>query len=178
MASWGQPLSAGCLRALGRLHSVIGVKYAPGCVDAATVDLLGDLPPNFAVLAGDDVFLAPLLALGARGGILASAHLATDRFVEFTDAWREGDPVRARQLGHTLARWSAAAFAEPNPTVLKGVLHALGRIPTPDVRLPLLPAGPASVGEALERLAELTEDGVHSSGVSTARHSADLLVSP
>ena len=178
----GQQLSAGCLRALSRLPGVIGVKYAAGCVDASTVDLLGDLPPDFAVLAGDDVFLAPLLALGARGGILAAAHLATDRFVEFTDAWREGDPVRARQLGHALARWSAAAFAEPNPTVLKGVLHALGRIPTPDVRLPLLPAGPASVGEALARLVELSGSGTggdtDSGADRTAGHTADLLVSP
>ncbi len=29
-------------------------------------------------------------------------------------------------------------FAEPNPAVFKGVLHAQGRIPTPDVRLPLV----------------------------------------
>ena len=163
----GQPLSPGGLRALGRLPGVIGVKYAPGSLGADTVDLLGDLPPGFAVLAGDDVFLAPLLALGAHGGILASAHLATDRFVELTEAWRAGTPPDPA-LGHSLARWSAAAFAEPNPTVLKGVLHALGRIPTPDVRLPLLPAGAASVGAALERLAELT----------THRLPAGQLVSP
>ena len=33
-----------------------------------------------------------------------------------------------------------ACFAEPNPAVFKGVLHAQGRIPTPDVRLPLVAA--------------------------------------
>ena len=31
-----------------------------------------------------------------------------------------------------------ACFAEPNPSVFKGVLHAQGKIPTPDVRLPLI----------------------------------------
>ena len=31
-------------------------------------------------------------------------------------------------------------FVEPNPAVFKGVLHAQGRIPTPDVRLPLVNA--------------------------------------
>ena len=30
-----------------------------------------------------------------------------------------------------------ALFAEPNPAVFKGVLHAQGRIPTADVRMPL-----------------------------------------
>lgn len=151
----GQPLDAATLRALGALPGVAGVKYAGGGIGEEAVALLGDLPSGFEVLAGDDVYLSPLLALGAAGGILASAHLATDRFAELAAAWRAGDVARARPLGHALARMSAAAFAEPNPAVLKGVLHAQGRIPTPDVRLPLLPASQgavAAVTAALERL--------------------------
>ncbi|MDJ1135677.1 dihydrodipicolinate synthase family protein [Streptomyces iconiensis] len=150
-----QPLDAATLRALGELPGVVGVKLAQGCVDRETVDLLGDLPPGFAVLAGDDLFLSPLLALGATGGILASAHLATSRFAELATAWSQGDLSRARHLGHALARLSTAAFSEPNPTVIKGVLHAQGRIPTPDVRLPLLPAHRDSVTDTLKRLADL-----------------------
>ncbi|MER6449703.1 4-hydroxy-tetrahydrodipicolinate synthase [Streptomyces venezuelae] len=152
----GQPLDAAALRALGALPGVVGVKYAGGGIGEDAVALLGDPPAGFEVLAGDDVYLSPLMALGAVGGILASAHLATDRFAELAGAWRAGDVLRARPLGHALARMSAAAFAEPNPAVLKGVLHAQGRIPTPDVRLPLLPASPgavAAVTAALERLA-------------------------
>ncbi len=151
----GQALGADTLRALGRLPGIAGVKYATGGIDEAAVDLLGDLPPDFTVLAGDDLFASPLMALGAQGGILASAHLATGRFAQLSAAWRAGDLARARDLGHALAQLSAAAFAEPNPTVVKGVLHAQGRIPTPHVRLPLLPAGRASVDEALKRLAGL-----------------------
>ncbi|WP_449066532.1 dihydrodipicolinate synthase family protein, partial [Planomonospora algeriensis] len=56
-----------------------------------------------------------------------------------------------RALGHRLSALAAAVFAEPNPTVLKGVLHARGLIPTPSVRLPLLPARRESV-EAVLRL--------------------------
>ncbi|MFD9124576.1 dihydrodipicolinate synthase family protein [Kitasatospora sp. NPDC059571] len=133
-----QPLGAAALRELLAMPGVAGIKYAPGALDQDTVELLGDGPAG--VMAGDDVFLSPLLAMGASGGILASAHLATDRFAELADAWRKGDAERARPLGHRLARLSAAVFAEPNPTLVKAVLHALGRIPTADVRLPLLPA--------------------------------------
>jgi len=43
-------------------------------------------------------------------------------------------------VGHRLVPLSAALFAEPNPVVIKGVLHAQGEIPSPAVRLPLLPA--------------------------------------
>jgi 4-hydroxy-tetrahydrodipicolinate synthase len=113
------------------------------------VALLADPPPGFAVLAGDDLLVSPLLALGAHGAILASAHLATARFAELVDAWHTGDAVRARRLGHRLAGLSAALFAEPNPTVIKAVLHAHGRIATPAVRPPLLPAGPDTVRDAL-----------------------------
>ncbi|MFG2981910.1 dihydrodipicolinate synthase family protein [Streptomyces sp. NPDC048258] len=151
----GQPLDAAALRALGSLAGVAGVKYAAGGIGPDTVELLGDLPAGFEVLAGDDAYLSPLLALGAAGGILASAHLATARFAELAAAWRAGDVARARPLGHALARMSAAAFAEPNPAVVKGVLHAQGRIPTPDVRLPLLPASEGAVAATLGRLAEL-----------------------
>ena len=55
-----------------------------------------------------------------------------------------------------MADRSAALFAEPNPTVLKAVLHATGRIPTPTVRLPLLRPHPDVVAAALARLARLT----------------------
>ncbi|MET9610740.1 dihydrodipicolinate synthase family protein [Streptomyces sp. NPDC006512] len=153
----GQPLDAAALLALGSLPGVAGVKYAGGGIDGDTVALMGGLPDDFAVLAGDDAYVSPMLALGAAGGILASAHVATERFVELTAAWEAGDVPRARALGHALARLSAALFAEPNPAVVKGVLHAQGRIPSPDVRLPLLPASDAAVAASLHELAGLRE---------------------
>ncbi|MFD6417293.1 dihydrodipicolinate synthase family protein [Streptomyces sp. NPDC060194] len=151
----GQELSARTLCALGAIPNVAGVKYAAGAVTAATVELMATRPPGFAVYAGDDVLLSPLLALGAEGGILASAHLATRGFAELADAWRGGDGVRAAALGRRLSVLSAALFAEPNPTVVKAVLHARGRIPAPGVRLPLLPAGREPVARALGALAAL-----------------------
>ncbi|WP_067839304.1 dihydrodipicolinate synthase family protein, partial [Nocardia lijiangensis] len=144
----GRSLSASTLRELAAVDGVVGVKYAVGGVDADAVKLLADPPADFAVLAGDDAFLSPLLALGAAGGIVASALLATARYVALDNAWRTGDLAAARAIGAELARVSAAAFAEPNPTVIKGVLHAQGRIPTPAVRLPLLPAAAESVDRA------------------------------
>jgi 4-hydroxy-tetrahydrodipicolinate synthase len=96
--------------------------------------------------------VSPLLALGAAGGILAAAHLATAEFAALIAAWRAGDAAGGRDLGHRLAPLAAAAFAEPNPAVIKGVLHAQGRIPSPAVRLPLLPAAGESVQRALDAL--------------------------
>jgi len=134
-----QPMSAAALRRLAAIDGVAGLKLATGGIDAEVIDLLADPPPGFAILAGDDIYASPLLALGAHGGILASAHLSTAAFAELIAAWAAGDAHRARPLGHRLSRLSAAMFAAPNPTVIKAALHEAGRIPTRAVRLPLLP---------------------------------------
>ncbi|MDI9900718.1 dihydrodipicolinate synthase family protein [Rhodococcus sp. IEGM 1409] len=143
-------LDSRTLRELGALPGVVAVKYAAGSIDAAAVELFADLPDDFAVLAGDDLYLTPLLALGASGGILASAHVSTGDFVGLVKGWDSGDVDNVRDLGRRLSKLSGALFSEPNPTVIKGVLHALGQIPTPHVRLPLLPASDESVDRALE----------------------------
>jgi 4-hydroxy-tetrahydrodipicolinate synthase len=63
----GQFVGWRALRRLAGLPGVTGVKQAVGGVDADTVMLMADLPDGFAVLGGDDLFAAPLLALGASG---------------------------------------------------------------------------------------------------------------
>lgn len=140
-ARTGQPVSAATLRELAAIPGVVGVKHAPGGITADTMALLADPPEDFAVLGGDDVFAGPVLAMGAAGAVLASAHCVTGAYVRLADGDLGAAPA--------LSRLSAALFAGPNPTVIKGVLHAQGRIPTPDVRLPLLPASAGDVAAAL-----------------------------
>ncbi|WP_069167040.1 4-hydroxy-tetrahydrodipicolinate synthase [Nocardia altamirensis] len=149
----GRTLSADTLRQLADEPNIIGVKHAVGSIDDTTIELMRTCPPDFAVLAGDDIYIAPLLALGAAGGILASANVAAAPFSALVTAWRDGKLDEARDLGHRLAGLSSALFAEPNPTVIKAVLAAQGRIPSPAVRLPLLPATDAATASALAAFA-------------------------
>jgi 4-hydroxy-tetrahydrodipicolinate synthase len=144
----GQDVGVEALRRLAGDPMIVGVKYAVGGIGHDTVALLADPPPEFAVLAGDDAFLMPMLALGATGGITASAHLCTRQFADLFAASRGGDLERMRALGNRLAVLAAALSGAPNPTVLKGVLQAAGRIPSASVRLPLLPALAETVKEA------------------------------
>jgi 4-hydroxy-tetrahydrodipicolinate synthase len=146
----GVSLNWRTLRALAGIPGIVGMKHAVGGIDADTVRFMADVPEGFSVLGGDDAFISALLALGAVGGILAASHLRTADFAALIAAWRSGDVAGARELGNSLAPLAAAVFAEPNPTVIKGVLHAQGRIPDPGVRLPLLPASDDSVRAALE----------------------------
>ncbi|GGW23971.1 4-hydroxy-tetrahydrodipicolinate synthase [Streptomyces alanosinicus] len=145
-----QRLSTSTLNTLGHLPEVVGVKYATGAIDAAAMELLGSQTPGFAVLGGDDAVISPLLAAGARGGILASANVRTADYTDLVSLWQRDAAEPARRLGAELARLSAALFTEPNPTVIKGVLHAQGRIPSPAVRLPLLAASADSVRRAAD----------------------------
>jgi 4-hydroxy-tetrahydrodipicolinate synthase len=98
------------------------------------------------------LYVSPMLALGADGAILAAAHVCTSTYASLVSLWRRGEADAARALGHRLAPLSAALFAEPNPAVIKAVLHRLGEIPSPAVRLPLMPASGPVTDEA-ERLA-------------------------
>jgi 4-hydroxy-tetrahydrodipicolinate synthase len=148
----GRPLSSHTLLRLAGLRGIAGVKHAVGGIDQDTVTLMAQRPADFAVLAGDDVFASPLLALGAAGSITASAHLRTSEFAALIAAWHSGDAAGARDLGHRLVPLSAALFFEPNPVVIKAVLHAEGVIPSPMVRLPLLEANRESVSAALDVL--------------------------
>jgi 4-hydroxy-tetrahydrodipicolinate synthase len=144
----GQAMGWRALRQLAGLPGIAGIKHAAGGIDSDTVMLMADLPDRFAVLGGDDLFVAPLLALGASGAIMAAANVCTSGYAEMVRAWRAGAATEGRALGNRLAGLSAALFAEPNPVVIKAVLHAQGRIPSPAVRLPLLPASPGAAGEA------------------------------
>ncbi|TDD61528.1 4-hydroxy-tetrahydrodipicolinate synthase [Kribbella antibiotica] len=151
----GRTLSAETLNRLAELPNVVGFKHAVGGIDEDTVEFMGKVPEGVSVLAGDDLYTGPMLALGASGGILASAHVATRTFADLIAAWQTGAVDEARELGRCLAPLSQALFAEPNPTVTKAVLAAQGRIPAAHVRLPLLPASPESTAVALERVAAI-----------------------
>lgn len=160
----GRALSAETLCRLAELPNVAGFKYAGGGIDDTAMDFLSRVSPGTSVLAGDDIYTAPLLALGASGGILACANVAPAAYVELIAAWRGGEIEHGRRLGNSLVPLASALFAEPNPTVVKGVLAAQGRIPGAAVRLPLLPAAESSVSAALAAL-----EGVSAHLVPAAR---------
>ncbi len=146
----GQQVSWRAMRQLALLPGVAGTKHAAGGIDRDTMAMMAEAPAGFAVLAGDDLYAPVLLALGAPGAIMASANVCTAGFAALIAAWRAGDAAVARPLGHRLTGLAEALFAEPNPTVIKGVLHRQGHIASPAVRLPLLPARPQSVDAAVE----------------------------
>ncbi|MEA2143862.1 MAG: 4-hydroxy-tetrahydrodipicolinate synthase [Solirubrobacteraceae bacterium] len=134
----GVGLGADALLELAAIDGIAGMKQSAGAVDTDTVRVLAEAPDDFAVLCGDDAFILPLLALCAVGAIAASAHFETARFARLI---RDQSPADAAALLPLVL----ALFAEPNPAVIKALLHREGRIATPDVRMPLGNASPAAL---------------------------------
>jgi 4-hydroxy-tetrahydrodipicolinate synthase len=145
----GQGLTAASLLDLAATDNIAGVKQAVDGIDADTLTVLARAPEGFAPLGGDDPYLFPLTLMGAPGAIAASANLYTQRFVTMIEHGLAGEVTPGRALAEALLPLVRALFAEPSPAVIKALLHAEGRIPTADVRMPLSNASATAVKRAL-----------------------------
>ncbi|MBP6901805.1 MAG: dihydrodipicolinate synthase family protein [Burkholderiaceae bacterium] len=152
-ARCGVRLQPATLLALAEHPRIVAVKDCSGDRAAAEAILCDG---RLALLAGNDDELFDQLARGAVGAITASAHLGTAHFVRLLRLLREdgGSLAEARALWRRLAPLTAAAFAEPNPAVIKGALAAQGWLQN-RLRAPMAPAQAASVQVVLQALQRL-----------------------
>lgn len=133
--------------------NIVGVKDCSADM-AQSCDLLRRKPPGFAVLTGEDAMLHPMLAQGAEGGIVASAHVETRGFAAVMDRLRAGDAQGAREAWRLVSDLPRLLFEEPSPAPIKHWLWLAGLIDSPEMRLPMMPvtAGLAArIGEVAAR---------------------------
>jgi 4-hydroxy-tetrahydrodipicolinate synthase len=121
---------------LTQVRNIVGVKDSSGSI-AQSLDLLARKPADFSVLTGEDALYFTMMANGADGGILAAAHLMTDRFLDVKRAFAANDLARARAAWAPLAAFVPMLFAEANPMPIKHCLWRQGMIASPECRLPL-----------------------------------------
>jgi len=150
----GRGLGEDEITRLARHPNIVGLKQAVGSLDWDTLEVLRR-SPNFAVLAGDDAFIAPTVLMGGAGAITASAHLCTAQFAKLVSAARAGEVERTRLLAAMLLPVVDAGFSEPNPAVFKGALHQLGELETDQLRKPLTSAGPTAISQLLAAAAAI-----------------------
>ncbi len=152
-ARTGRDIGAAGLLELAQVPNIAGVKQAVATLDADTLEVLANAPDGFGVLGGEDTLLFPLMCMGAVGTISAAAHLCTERFVAMIECGLAGKIEDGRAHAEALLPVIRAAYADPNPAVFKGVLHAQARIATPDVRLPLTNGSAGAVRDCLDAVA-------------------------
>lgn len=146
----GRGLGPDAILELARMPEIVGIKQAVGALDADTLEILRRRPPGFAVLAGDDAYIAPTIMMGGSGAIAAAAHLCTPVFCRLVDAALDGDVTTAARLGHALLPVVQAGVAEPNPAGWKSALHAAGEISSPALRAPMTAASREATTALLE----------------------------
>jgi 4-hydroxy-tetrahydrodipicolinate synthase len=133
----GRNIENPTIHRLASIPTVRAIKDSCGDI-RQSMELLLNPPKDFSILTGEDILFFDTLCLGGDGGILASAHLATERFVAVHDAVKANDVHKARSLWRDLAAVIPALFEEPNPAPLKYCLRKLGLIESDEVRLPLV----------------------------------------
>ena len=146
----GRDIGAAGLLELAQVPNIAGVKQAVATLDADTLQVLANAPDGFGMLGGEDTLLFPLMCMGAVGTISAAAHLCTERFVAMIECGLAGKIEDGRAHAEALLPVVRAAYVDPNPAIFKGVLHAQGRIATPDVRLPLTNGSAEAVRNCLD----------------------------
>jgi len=78
--------------------NIVGLKDSCGDIKQ-TMALLMNPPKDFSILTGEDILLYSTLTLGGHGGILASAHLQTEKFVKLYQA------VKDKNLSEAFQTW-------------------------------------------------------------------------
>lgn len=122
---------------LAEKKNIIGVKDASGDFNK-TVELILNKPKDFSVLCGEDNFYYSSLALGAEGGVSASAHINTNEFVKLYEYIKNNDYKSAMETFKGLAKFIPLLFKEPNPAPIKYILEKQGLIDSGELRLPLV----------------------------------------
>ena len=122
---------------LAELPNIVGVKDSSGNL-AQSLDLLRQRPEGFAVMTGDDALFYTMLAHGGDGGILASAHVATEGFVAVHERMGANDHHAARAVWARLEPVVPLLFKEANPMPIKHCVWRQGLIASPECRLPLM----------------------------------------
>lgn len=130
---------------------VVALKESTGNM-AQMGEMARTLPDGKALLAGDDYLALPAIAVGACGLVSVLANLLPAETKALVDAARRSEMNAARAIHNRLLPVMDALFAESNPIPVKAGLRLLG-LGNDTLRLPLVPAEPATVERLRQALA-------------------------
>ncbi|MGV8859498.1 4-hydroxy-tetrahydrodipicolinate synthase [Rhodoglobus sp.] len=107
--------------------------------------------------SGDDANVLPHLAIGASGLIGVTANIAPAPYRVIVDAVNAGDLATATAAHKALEPLVRAAMTHvPGTVAAKYILHGLGRISSPRVRLPLVGPEESEAAQIEDELALVT----------------------
>lgn len=132
----GIPIKYETILRLAKHPRIVGVKDAKG--DFSEVSRVLN-QTDLIYFSGDDANVLPHLAIGASGLIGVTANIAPAPYRVMVDAVNRGDLHAATLMHQKLEPLVRAVMTHvPGTVATKYILHGLGRISTPRVRLPLV----------------------------------------
>lgn len=132
----GVPIKYETIVRLAKHPNVVAVKDAKG--DFAEVTRVLN-QTDLIYFSGDDANVLPHLAIGASGLIGVTANIAAKPYRIMVDAVNRGDLAAATAAHQDLEPLVRAVMTHvPGTVSTKYILHGLGRIGSPRVRLPLV----------------------------------------
>ncbi|MBU5442489.1 4-hydroxy-tetrahydrodipicolinate synthase [Paenibacillus sp. MSJ-34] len=130
----GVSLTVETVKNIMKMDHVIGLKESTGNIQRIFKLARSMSKP---LLCGEDALFFASLCCGAKGGILASANLDSDQFVQVYELFRAGKIEESNELFNQLLPLVEFLFSEPNPAPLKWLLAQRGYIRSDRLRLPM-----------------------------------------
>lgn len=152
----GVPITYETIVRAAKHPNILGIKDAKG--DFAQVSRVLN-ETDLLYFSGDDANVLPHLAIGATGLVGVTANVAARPYRQIVDAINAGNIAEATAAHKLLEPLVRAIMTHvPGTVAAKYVLHGLGRIGSPRVRLPLV--GPedfeaAQIEDDLARIGEI-----------------------
>ncbi|MEJ5347867.1 MAG: 4-hydroxy-tetrahydrodipicolinate synthase [Desulfosoma sp.] len=136
---------------LAQIPNIVGVKEATGSMKQIT-DILRLCGKDFVVLSGEDYLTFPLMCVGGKGVISVVSNIAPRDMADMCTHYLEGRFQEAQTLYYKLLPLCHAMFVETNPAPVKAALKMMGKIPSDEVRLPLVSLGASSKAKVEQAL--------------------------
>jgi len=124
---------------LSKIENIVGIKEACGDLKQISEVIRRCASENFVVLSGDDFTAYPTVAVGGKGVISVAANIIPGKMAEFMKLALDGNMEEAKNLHLKYFPLFKALFLETNPIPVKTALWLMGKIESPEPRLPLAP---------------------------------------
>jgi len=119
----GLNIDPGTIRDLSLIDNIVAIKECNFSQVGDIVNLCGD---DFTIYSGEDGIVVPMMSLGAKGVISATANLIPRDFHEMTARYLAGDVEEARKIQLRTLNLIKALFIEVSPIPIKAALNLIG----------------------------------------------------
>ena len=131
-----------CARLARDCATIVAIKEAGGSTDRVSA-LRNVLPPEFAILSGDDSMTLPFMAVGAVGVVSVASNIIPKPMTELVNNFLGERPTDSMRIHLRYFQLFKDLFLESNPIPVKTALNLMGMIDA-EFRLPLCEMGTAN----------------------------------